>query len=39
VARRLGAKLESIATSGHLHAFRGHAEDVERVLSFIRGLE
>jgi len=34
VARRLGAKLEEIATSGHLHAFRGHAADVHRALSF-----
>jgi len=39
VAQRLGAKLESVPASGHLGAFRGHAADVERALSFMRDHE
>jgi 3-oxoadipate enol-lactonase len=39
VAQRLGAELEEVPVSGHLHALRGHAADVERALSFIRGSE
>lgn len=34
VARHLGAELQEVTASGHLHAFRGHAADVERALAF-----